>query len=93
MEWTGCLPNEPVPGTTVDESLCFSSTTVDSTDTTSYRHFAVDDDNGILYFCDRNGYLNGEMLCYATELSLDGKGSYNWKREQSCWQFLCQSTL
>ena len=66
----------------MNKTLCFPTATVDSTDPTSYRHFAVDDDNGVLYFCDRNGYLNGEMLCYATELSQDDKGSNNWKREQ-----------
>ena len=81
VEWTGCLPDEPVAGITVDESLCFPPTTVDSADPASYRHFAVDDDNGILYFCDNNGYFDGEMLCYASELSEDGKGTHNWRRE------------
>ena len=65
----------------MDESLCFPPTTVDSADPAAYRHFAVDDDNGVLYFCDRNGYLNGELLCYASEVSEDGKGTHNWRRE------------
>ena len=62
--------------------MCFPATTVDSTDAVSYRHFAVDDDHQILYFCDRNGYLNGQMLCYMTDLEQGEKtGNFNWKRE------------
>ena len=31
----------------MNKTLCFPTATVDSTDPTSYRHFAVDDDNGV----------------------------------------------
>ena len=36
-----------------------------------YRHFAVDDENKIAYFCDRNPYKSG-MFCYASSLQEPG---------------------
>ena len=52
-------------GITVDESLCFPPTTVDSADPAAYRHFAVDDVSDTVYFCDLNPYRDG-MFCYCS---------------------------
>ena len=42
--------------------------TIDSYDMENYRHFAVDKDHNVLYFCDRNPYLSG-MFCYSSDLN------------------------
>ncbi len=59
----GCLTEPVTPGITVSDSQCFAANTVDASDKTKYRHFAVDDANQLVYYCDRNAYLK-ELLCY-----------------------------
>lgn len=40
--------------------------TVDASSATEYRHFAVDEDRDIAYFCDRNPRKKG-MYCYSSD--------------------------
>ena len=44
------------------------ATTINSNDVENYRHFAVDKDHNVLYFCDRNPYISG-MFCYSSDLT------------------------
>ena len=47
----------------------YSAKTIEtSTDKENYRHFAVDQDHNVLYFCDRNPYVSG-MFCYSSDLT------------------------
>jgi hypothetical protein len=46
---------------------CFTDNTVDAGDPVAYRHFAIDDDNLIAYFCDINPTLD-QMLCYKCDM-------------------------
>ena len=62
--WKGCAPRSP--GATA--AHCFEGNTVDAADPVAYRHFAVDDENLVAYFCDRSPTL-GRMLCYKCDLA------------------------
>lgn len=72
MQFFGCLPDNFVP----DPSSCFADTTVDSNDISQYRHFAVDDDRDIVYFCNINDF-SGAMQCFVS--GDDGQ----WNRENN----------
>ncbi len=66
----GCLPR----GQSSDPATeCLASPTMDSTDVTHYRHFAVDDDADVVYLCDLQPYRQetdqagreAAMACFA----------------------------
>ena len=71
VRFYGCLPR----GHTPDVTLCAAAATVDSTDPTAYRHFAVDDLHDVVYFCDRSPY-SGRMHCYSS-VRADGDNLWN----------------
>ncbi len=66
------------PGFTISGSDCFPDNTVDSSDPSKYRHFAVDDAHGLLYYCDQNPKLD-RTLCYYSNVT---NGTNHWKGEQ-----------
>ena len=63
IAWRGCATKDPDVG----YEHCFADSTVDAGDPVAYRHFAIDDDNLIAYFCDANPTLD-RMLCYKCDL-------------------------
>ena len=54
-----------VPGRKSGGDYCRLRETVASTDVRRYRHFAVDLDHEVLYFCDVNSYKGG-MNCFSS---------------------------
>jgi hypothetical protein len=73
----GCLPRDT--DLSVLGSECFVASTQDASDPATYRHFAVDDDNGVLYYCDRNPYLM-EQLCYSSNIT-EGTNSWHGRKQ------------
>ena len=71
MQWFGCLPK----GVSLDVSQCLPDVTIDSSDVTKYRHFAVDDLNEVVYFCDVSPYIHEGMLCYFSAFK-DGQNTW-----------------
>ena len=63
IAWRGCAAKSPDVG----YEQCFTDNTVDAGDPVAYRHFAIDDDNLIAYFCDINPILD-QMLCYKCDM-------------------------
>jgi hypothetical protein len=45
---------------------CCPDTTIDAKSPTEYRHFSVDTDKNIVYFCDYKSYEKG-VYCYWTK--------------------------
>ena len=63
IAWRGCATKDP----DVDYEQCFAGHTVDAADPVAYRHFTIDDDNLLAYFCDISPYLD-RMVCYKCDL-------------------------
>ena len=63
--WWGCSTKNPAD---VSYDQCFVDNTVDAGDAVAYRHFAIDDENQIAYFCDVHPTLE-RMVCYKCDLT------------------------
>merc|ERR1711976_473021 len=66
VQWYGCMTV-----TEAEYDVCDTIDTVLSTDSSKYRHYAVDTtsepiEKKIIYFCDLNQYRPG-MFCYCSD--------------------------
>ena len=66
VQWYGCMTV-----TEAEYDVCDTIDTVLSTDSSKYRHYAVDTtsepiEKKIIYFCDLNPYRPG-MFCYCSD--------------------------
>ena len=59
VQFYGCMPYH-------DAVDCCADTTLDATNASQYRHFSVDTDKLIIYFCDYKSYEEG-IYCYYTK--------------------------
>ncbi len=76
VQFYGCYPRGVLPNLA---NCAPVPSTIDAQDATMYRHYAIDDDKDIVYFCDRNPYVEG-MFCY----SMDQKNAAGtWRGERA----------
>ena len=61
VQWFGNMP----VGAVQDPDQSFEDRTIDASDAVTYRHFAVDDANKVVYYCDRNPRMDNDMACYS----------------------------
>jgi len=70
VQFYGCMPYND----TVD---CCADTTLDATNASEYRHFSVDTDKFIIYFCDYKSYEEG-LYCYYTKRDASNPTLNEW---------------